>query len=122
MRTDKGLYTRLRFRGYSHTLLKKAYNKASKRDRKDFIFSTKSKDAEEPVRIITQCSRHFVQLQNIITKFWPLLLADTSAKKYIKSPPEITHRWPPSLRDQLVRSHLAHEIVDCPFHVGTFSC
>lgn len=99
------LHHRLRNRGYSHTLLKRAYNKVKRLDRKKLIFSTKNHKIFQPVRLITQFSKHHNQVRDILNKCWPLLTADRVIKKYIKSYPDITYRRSPSLKDRLITSH-----------------
>lgn len=49
----KNVYNRLRDRGYSHKILKKAYNRAAQQDRQEFVFSTKTKTTLQPIRVVT---------------------------------------------------------------------
>lgn len=116
------LYERLRRRGYSCSLLRRSFNRVIKRNRHDLIHSTKSSKINNSVRIITQFSKQHGQMRGIFQKYWPLLMADNTIKKFLKSYPEITYRRAPSMRDMLVHSH--HEIrgpLDYS-NAGTFSC
>lgn len=61
-------------------------------------------------------------MRDIFTKFWPLLTADCTMRKYIKSYPESTYRRAPSTKDRLVVSHHTHKNVDSPVLTGTFPC
>lgn len=61
-------------------------------------------------------------MRGIFQKYWPLLTADNTIKKFFKPYPEITYRRAPSMRDRLVHSH---HMVPCPVDfiiVGTFPC
>lgn len=78
------LYSRLHQRGYSKSLLKKAFNKVVKLNKKYLIHSKRSPSVDQSVRIITQFSQQHTQMKGILTKYWPLLTADNTIKKYIK--------------------------------------
>lgn len=57
-----------------------------------------------------------------MNKFWPLLNADKTIKKYIKSQPQITYRRSPSLRDKIIASHHAPKEDATLTSFGTFPC
>lgn len=101
----KLLYTRLRDRGYSHSTLKKAYNRAKAPDRNMLIHKKKIKSSSQAVRIITSYTKQHKQVRKIFSKYWPLLLADPIACKYVESQPLITYRRARSLKDRLTQSH-----------------
>lgn len=117
----RDLYNRLKTRGYSHTCLKKAFNRANEQNRNSLIFSNKQIKKPDNVRVITQYSCQHQQFRCILKKFWPLLVADPTVSKHINNIPEVTFKRAPSLRDRLVRSHFrttqpSSELTNC----GTF--
>lgn len=95
------LSLRLHQRGYSRSLLNKAFNKVAKLNRKDLIHSKRPSKSNQSVHIITRFSKQHTQMRALLDKFWPLLTADNMINKYIKPFPEITYRWAPSMKDRL---------------------
>lgn len=93
---------RIQKQGIQPYPLKKAYNKANKQDINSFIFKQiqKLKSTSK-----SNYSRQYTKIRNALCKFWPLLTADPTISKLIKSYPEITYKQVPSLRDHLVKSH-----------------
>lgn len=116
------LSLRLHQRGYSRSLLNKAFNKVAKLNRKDLIHSKRPSKSNQSVRIITRFSKQHTQMRALLDKFWPLLTADNMINKYIKPFPEITYRWAPSMKDRLVTSHSMPRNLDKSISVGTFPC
>lgn len=84
----KGLQTRLVQRGYSRCLLKKAYQKALKRDRNMFLYKTKSPDTNTDVtRCILTFSHQNQTIRSIINKHWSLLTEDPVLSSYVSKFP-----------------------------------
>ena len=81
------LRVRLLARGYTHTNLKRAYNRACLRSRHSLLYDpskNKLKGTHEPVRFITTYSAHHNELRNILQKHWHMLIEDNILKKYVK--------------------------------------
>lgn len=95
----KDLHDRLLQWGYRRSLLKRAFNRVTKLNRHDLIHSTKLNKPNQSVRIITQFSKQHSQIRSIFHKYWPLLMADNTITKYLKSYPKITYIRAPSTRD-----------------------
>lgn len=101
----KDLYDKLRVQGFSHTCLKRAYNRVNVQKRDSLNFASKPPKKVDTVRVITRYSNQHNEIRKILNRFWPLLSADPVARKYIKDFPEITFRRFPSLKDRLAHSH-----------------
>lgn len=71
--------------------------------------------------MITSYTKQHKQVRHIFEKYWPLLLADPIANKYVDKYPQITYRRAKSLKDRLTQSHHNTSLPTCPFP-GIFSC
>lgn len=115
------LYGCLRDRGYTNSILKKAFNRAKTHVRETLIHKKTTKNESQTVRIITCYTKQHKQVRQIIEKYWPLLLADLIVTKYVEKQPQITYRRVKSLKDCLTQSH--YKTPPAPSHFpGTFSC
>lgn len=103
------LQTCLLARGYSRSLLKKAYERACIYTCEQLIFATKENiKSDDKVCFIATYSCQFPQIQFIIKKYWFLLTNDNILTNYVTDVPSITYRRSrrsQSLYDQVVSSH-----------------
>ncbi|XP_040212985.1 uncharacterized protein LOC120943646 [Rana temporaria] len=99
------LRQRLLLRGYSKSLLRKAFNKAARQSRINLLFKQKVNTESQPVRFITRYSSHHIEVRNILNKHWSLLTNDPILSNYIGQRPDITFKRSRSLRDKLTSSH-----------------
>lgn len=99
------LRQRLLTRGYSKSLLRKAFNKAARQSRTTLLYKQKSIPLSQPVRFITHYSRNHNKVRNVLVKHWSLLTNDPILSKYINSKPDITYKRSRSLRDKITSSH-----------------
>lgn len=67
------LRDRLLLRGYSRTSLKKAFKRANTRSCQDLLYSTKPKNEDNSLRIITKYSNQHQQIRKIVSKYWHIL-------------------------------------------------
>lgn len=101
----------------------KAYNRVKEKNRNSLIFSSKRPKKLETVRVITHYSNQYIQIKQILSKFWPLLSADPVIKKYVKEFPEIMYRRAPLLKDHLVHSYFdVSGSTKTMTNFGPFSC
>lgn len=99
------LQTRLLARGYSISLLKKAYKHAWTLERQNILYTHKEPPSQEVRCILTYCRQH-QEIRDILRKYWFLLKEDTVLFDYVAAWPSITYRKCKSLKDKLVSSHI----------------
>lgn len=103
-------------RGYSRSLLKRAYHRAREADRHSLLFTNKEKMRSttssigppapvEPTRCILTYSAQEQAIRSIIGRYWFLLTEDPVLSHYVTPHPSITYRRARSLKDELVQSH-----------------
>lgn len=112
---------RLRARGYSNLVLKKAYHRAKNKIRSDLLFSQKKVETDNSVRVGTQYTSQHQKVRNILQKHWHLLHTDATLAPLVRECPLITFRRAPSLRDKLVHSELTVK-QNIKKSCGTFPC
>lgn len=95
-------------RGYSRTILKKAYQRALGKTRSQLLYKNQKKTSINMARFITKFSRQHSQLREIMQKYWHLLLADPKITKHLAARPEATFCRVRSLQDDLVCSHFSN--------------
>lgn len=84
------LRERLLQRGYSTSLLRKAYNKAFTRERTSLLYTkSKAKDNLQTTKFITKDAAQHGMLRNCLERHWYLLSEDPTLGKYVKEKPEI---------------------------------
>ncbi|CAJ0944899.1 unnamed protein product [Ranitomeya imitator] len=92
-------------RGYSHRMVKKAYNRARYSSRHDLMYKSNAKLSDGKIRFVTDYHNQFPAVRAVLTKSWPILRMDPILSKYLPSRPTITTRRSRNLRDLLVHSH-----------------
>lgn len=116
------LRDRLIARGYSKKILKKAYKKAIQPTRHTLLFNTKQKNSNQPTKFIMRyCDQH-QKVNDILNKYWYLLLADPTLKPHITEKPSIIYRRAKSLRDNLIKSEFKNKRGDPCKTKGTYKC
>lgn len=83
LREANNLYERIH-RGYSHTCLKKAFNRG-KQEWNSAIFSTKSKDTSQSVRVIMQYSKQHQQ-GDFLVNIGPFYLLALLSANMLRNP------------------------------------
>lgn len=96
------LRSRLLARGYSRSLLRKAFNKAKNRSRNELLYTKKARPQDSTVKLITRFSAHYQDLYSILSKHWHFLVEDPILKKYVNPHPGIVYKRTVSLKDRLV--------------------
>lgn len=117
------LRLRLKARGYSNSVLKRAYRKAKECSRSDLIFRG-LKPCDTPTsHFITTYTRQSDDIRSILSKYWYVLTADPILSQYVSAFPSLTFRRARSLRDRLASSHLkpTSDLKHCKY-LGTFKC
>lgn len=104
------LRLRLQARGYSKSLLRKAFNQALRQSRNSLLYKTKTNNPQQTVRFITRYSSQHAGVRNILERHLLLLCEDPILTKYVNSKPEITFRRSRSLRDKLTSSHYTNRL------------
>lgn len=117
------LHTRLRERGYSKSLLRKAYNKALNRDRTSLFHSKiKPNPDQQTTKFITKYSAQHQQLRICMAKHWHLLSEDLKLQQYVRKTPEIVFQKSPSIGDKLTASHYRPKCRKDTLPKGTHPC
>lgn len=120
----KNLQSRLLLRGYSRSLLKKAYQQALKQDRQELLY--KPKGTESPsdfTKCILTFSYQYHTIRDIINKYWFLLTEDPILSSYVAPEPSITYRRSRSLKDKLVNSQFTETVpLQSQASIGTIPC
>lgn len=93
------LRDRLLERGYTHTNLRKAFNRARGRDRNSLLYPSPKPPQLDTVKLVTKFSAQHQQLRSVISPHWHLLTEHHIIKKYIKDTAELVFRRATSLRD-----------------------
>lgn len=129
------LKARLLARGYSNTCLKKAFNRACTRTRRDLLYNPSSKtNKKNLISIITKFSNQHKKIKRIVEKYWHVLTLDpTIVPLSLLDEPDLSQTsWSPVNSRQMVlhgTTTLAfkvlitreEEYVPCK-SAGTFTC
>lgn len=117
------LRERLLKRGYSKSLLRRAFNKAWDQSRNALLFSKEPRREEHlTTKFITKYSHQQYQFCNILQQHWHILSEDPILRKYVSDYPEIVFKKAPSLRDKLTKSHFAPSQAQTTNRVGIHTC
>lgn len=117
------LTERLQERGYSLTIIRKAYSRAIKTPRNSLLQGRdrSTAGAEQPVRFIGTFCKQWPMIETILKRHWHILHTDPVLDNILGSRPLTCCRRAPNLRDRLVKSHLTRLSIK-PLRVGTFAC
>ncbi|XP_069610910.1 uncharacterized protein [Ranitomeya imitator] len=72
-------------RGYSHRMVKKAYNRARHSSRHDLIYKSNAKLPDGKIRFVTDYHNQFSAVRAILNKSWPILRMDPILSQYLPS-------------------------------------
>lgn len=92
-------------RGYSKKCLRKTFNRATIKVRRDLLYQQKQPSLSQTVKFITKYVTEHKRIWNLLEKHRPILTLNKKITKYIKEHPEITFRKTKSLSDHLFQSH-----------------
>lgn len=115
------LQKRLLERGYSRSLLKKAYKNAQVLNRNNLLYNKKICKQDEMTRCIMTFSNQSNEIKGIFERFLFLLKEDPVLNMYLPLHPSITYRRSRSLKDTLVSSHFATDMTS-DAGIVTFPC
>ncbi|XP_075706647.1 uncharacterized protein LOC142741141 [Rhinoderma darwinii] len=104
-RESQCLRTRFIQRGYPKKDIEKGYHRACHSNRNNLLTQQKRKNTDDIVRLITPYNSQWMEIRNIVTRFWPILLTDPDLKKHLPPKPQLTAKRSKTLGDHLVRSH-----------------
>lgn len=106
-------------RGYSRSLLKKAYKRALSHD--DLLFSEKNKHDSDTDQFITTYNSQQGDFRSILSKYWFLLTSDPIVANFVSKNPSVTYQKSRSFRDCLTSSQF-DPLKDSHSNIGTFRC
>lgn len=120
------LQKRFLARGYSRSLLKRAYKKARSQDRRQLLFKNSETNVTQPQSSSDITRRIFTfsnqQIKGIFEKYWFLLTEDPVLSNYVASKPSITYRRAGSLKDELISSHFVNPTIRQSIPPRTIPC
>ncbi|CAJ0961192.1 unnamed protein product [Ranitomeya imitator] len=101
------LKLRLKERGFSNRMIKKAFNRARYASRNTLLYGPKqmSKSGQDLVRFVTDYHSQFAQMRRILNKSWHILRVDPVISRFVPEKAAIAARRSRNLRDRLVHSH-----------------
>lgn len=112
----------LRERGYSHRLLKQAFNKVANRNRQELLLKAKSPKDSTTTRFITKFNTGHQCIKDILSEYWYILSDNESIAKHITSYLSITYTRSTSVRDRLVHSAFQLNVSKLDDPPGLFRC
>lgn len=116
----RGLQSRFLERGYFRSLLKKAFNSTSAKNREQLLYQNKEKVSRDIVRCILTFNKAHHNIRLIFDKYWFLLSEDPILTKYLPIRPSITYRKSKAIGNRLVSSHFLEENSNDPCRkIGT---
>lgn len=112
----------LSLRGYPHTGLRKAFNRALSRTRTSLLYGPPKTKRQDTVKLVTRFSGHHQQLHTILSQHWHLLSDNYILNKYVRNTPQMVFRRATFIRDCLTKSHYRPVAQSPPGPCGTFPC
>ncbi|XP_041424947.1 uncharacterized protein LOC121395456 isoform X1 [Xenopus laevis] len=99
------LKNRLKQRGYSGKLIKRAYHRALGTEREQLLHPKTRSQQDNTVRFITTYNSNSKKINQIINKHWSVLKEDTVLDTVLQDTVSVCYRRSPNLKDLLSRSH-----------------
>ena len=113
-------------RGYKTKTVQDAYKKAQSASRSDLLNNKKTRESlGQQVYFVTTYSAVSNPLKRIIQSNWDLISSDPTLREVFPTPPKVSFKRAPTLRDRLVPSHLPADKKKTWLHrspKGTFKC